>query len=70
MECTPGTFDNEDGVCSRCPVGTYQGKSGQSKCIPCGEGMTTDSEGSTNSQQCSPTSKSRRSTLFTYIFPI
>ena len=57
VECTPGTFDSEDGVCSKCPVGTYQSKSGQSKCIPCGNGMTTESEGSTNPQQCLAISK-------------
>ena len=61
VECTAGTFDSDDGRCSKCPVGTYQPKSGQSRCIPCGEGLTTEDEGATNRQQCSPTSKWERS---------
>jgi len=38
--------------CVRCPIGTYNPRTGVEKCTPCGEGMTTSSVGTRHASSC------------------
>ncbi|XP_072179392.1 LOW QUALITY PROTEIN: uncharacterized protein [Diadema setosum] len=53
VPCVAGTFyDNVTKVCQLCPRGSYQELAGQSNCVPCEEGQSTEGEGATNATQC------------------
>lgn len=52
FECPPGKYDNRDGGCFDCPVGTYQDEFGQTECIPCAVGTYQDEEGSETCKSC------------------
>ncbi|KAK7452812.1 hypothetical protein BaRGS_00039696, partial [Batillaria attramentaria] len=53
VECSPGSYYNETSrLCMLCPVGQYQNLGGKMTCIPCTTGTTTETEGSTSSQDC------------------
>jgi len=53
--CRPGSHQqkasgSED--CELCPLGRYQPHTGQSECLPCNDGFTTPTLGSTEVSQC------------------
>ncbi|XP_071497251.1 uncharacterized protein [Diadema antillarum] len=53
VPCVAGTFyDEVTKVCQLCPRGSYQELAGQSHCVPCEEGQSTEGEGSINATQC------------------
>ncbi|KAL2102011.1 hypothetical protein ACEWY4_003772 [Coilia grayii] len=49
--CPEGTFSSA-AVCSPCPRGTYQERSGQSLCTQCPAGTSTTSQGASSATQC------------------
>lgn len=53
MECTPGTFyDNETQTCPKCERGYYQDQSGQMSCEQCQNNTITRSVYSKNITDC------------------
>ena len=51
--CPAGSHYNaENASCVKCPVGTYQPVQGQKECIPCGNDLTTASNGTIEESDC------------------
>lgn len=51
--CPAGSHYNaENTSCVKCPVGTYQPVQGQKECIPCGNDLTTASNGTIEESDC------------------
>ncbi|XP_040586580.1 thyroglobulin isoform X2 [Mesocricetus auratus] len=51
VKCPEGSF-YQDGLCTPCPVGTYQEQAGSSACIPCPRSRTTISAGAFSKTHC------------------
>lgn len=51
VKCPEGSF-SQDGKCTPCPAGTYQGQAGSSACIPCPRGRTTTITGAFSKTHC------------------
>ncbi|XP_078343207.1 uncharacterized protein LOC144628957 isoform X2 [Oculina patagonica] len=53
VACPVGTlYDKKSFKCEACLKGSYQGKEGQTICIKCDEGKSTNSTGATSSENC------------------
>ena len=53
VTCVAGSYyDNNTETCALCAIGTFQPLSGQTNCISCTPGTTTQTVGSINSNQC------------------
>ena len=51
--CAAGEFfDQETKSCRACPLGTYENSTGSEECTRCRDGDTTQSEGTTESNDC------------------
>ena len=50
-ECPAGSYIKGT-KCRLCPVGQYNDKPNQSKCLRCPSGRTTNAKGSTSVDQC------------------
>ena len=52
--CLAGQYSNitSNGLCTLCPVGSYQPAPDSSECLQCEAGYTTDEEGQTNTDSC------------------
>ena len=52
--CVPGYGrSSTSSPCEICPIGWYQPDEANQRCISCGAGATTMSEGATNENECS-----------------
>ncbi|KAK6170352.1 hypothetical protein SNE40_018764 [Patella caerulea] len=54
VECLSGQYRTVDNTCELCPRGTYQPNKGETMCIACGIGLTTDNKGSVSVDECKP----------------
>lgn len=53
VTCAAGSYyDASTETCALCSIGTYQSLNAQSSCVSCTPGTTTETVGSTNSNQC------------------
>jgi len=54
FDCMPGQYDNRDGGCVDCPVGTFSSQQGQLQCEPCAIGTYQDEPGRSECKTCPP----------------
>lgn len=52
IPCKAGTFNNDGGVCTSCPAGSYAGAKGAVSCSPCPVGQWSDTTGATECVKC------------------
>ena len=51
--CVPGEYvDSGTKQCTPCPLATYQDQGGQTECIPCSDGESTDGVGADSPDDC------------------
>ncbi|XP_070544275.1 uncharacterized protein [Ptychodera flava] len=51
--CPPGEYhDTQSDTCQKCPIGQYQDKKGQTECLSCPDGTTTQGKGVISNTKC------------------